>query len=786
MSHNSIPINSQIEEILIVTGLQEEVIEIILGDDEQLHIDLYEVGPKGEKGETGNVGTKTNYDAVVAPTATDDDAVGYEVGSGWVDIVKDTIYACVDASTGAAIWLALAMPAQNYIDFDTVSGAPAYKEGRLFYDPVNKALAVYNDEAQSTLQIGQEMWLRVKNTSGGIILNGKVSYINGFDTVPTIALAQSNSAATSVATMGLATHDIEDGTIGYITRMGTVRDVDTSSYSSGQVLFLSDTTPGSITAVPPTSPSWLVRLGAATKIDGSTGTIEVQIDIGSNTGDVIKIFNGAILEDHTVMVSSDGVTVSLTVDNRDSGQPLSLFFDGDFTQIATPITIPVTSGTDSAPAINYVYIPKSTVVPTTSGVGFPLNEQYVPIARMVVQSPVNVQNDTVYMLHAYTDHLADANDQGHLSHIGAWIRAQHSTYRSGIVSSTVPAVGGGTSATCDMSVTAGVVLQLHDHTVPAWDTALGNHIHYANHPTTPYLGVDNLEVLVDANGDDLSGSRYNIVIWQTVCEDSEIPKIFANLPNGNYNSDDEAMADPNRTAITTIPDEYRGASILVARITLRHRTPTGGTYEVLQVEALTGITPGSAAGGGTGGAAGVQNNYSATADPLVSDDDAAGYSVGSHWVNVNSNEVFFCVDNSTGAAIWFNISKASHIHNDTTFLRPTLRGIKELTNAPSFVGSAGTYTVDLDCAEYNVFVLDLPDEAGTTTVSFTNMPSDAFGVSIYVTQGATTAGMAIVWNGVDLGTTAPTQVTTIDAQEVWTFSRPNATFPLMGVKVWEG
>jgi len=48
--------------------------------------------------------TKTNYVAVVAPTATDDSTAGYGVGSVWIDIAADNSYICVDPTATAAIW----------------------------------------------------------------------------------------------------------------------------------------------------------------------------------------------------------------------------------------------------------------------------------------------------------------------------------------------------------------------------------------------------------------------------------------------------------------------------------------------------------------------------------------------------------------------------------------------------------------------------------------------------------------------------------------------------------
>lgn len=53
-----------------------------------------------------------------------------------------------------------------------------------------------------------------------------------------------------------------------------------------------------------------------------------------------------------------------------------------------------------------------------------------------------------------------------------------------------------------------------------------------------------------------------------------------------------------------------------------------------------------------------KNNLIAVSNPTVNDDDTQGYSSGSLWFNINSSpkEIFRCVDDTTGAAVWLNTS----------------------------------------------------------------------------------------------------------------------------------
>jgi len=56
-----------------------------------------------------------------------------------------------------------------------------------------------------------------------------------------------------------------------------------------------------------------------------------------------------------------------------------------------------------------------------------------------------------------------------------------------------------------------------------------------------------------------------------------------------------------------------------------------------------------------GGGGGILNNFAATADPAVGDDDVDGYSIGSWWLNITDQRLFLCENASTGAAVWLPI-----------------------------------------------------------------------------------------------------------------------------------
>lgn len=59
-----------------------------------------------------------------------------------------------------------------------------------------------------------------------------------------------------------------------------------------------------------------------------------------------------------------------------------------------------------------------------------------------------------------------------------------------------------------------------------------------------------------------------------------------------------------------------------------------------------------AASGETTGLEWQKNNLAATAAPDADNDVDEGYTVGSAWFDTTNDEVYFCIDNSDGAAVW--------------------------------------------------------------------------------------------------------------------------------------
>lgn len=153
------------------------------------------------------------------------------------------------------------------------TGVPT-AEGTLFHDAATKMLAYKSDIAASTLNIGLEDWTRVRNETGSLIEDGTSVFGAGVvispDTgEPTFLIVPALAVPGQVAIPGIVTSDILDDGEGFAVTRGDVRDYDTSAFEPLQFLYLSATTAGALTVVPPTPPNYAIPVGYVKTKDAS-------------------------------------------------------------------------------------------------------------------------------------------------------------------------------------------------------------------------------------------------------------------------------------------------------------------------------------------------------------------------------------------------------------------------------------------------------------------------------------------------------------------------------------
>jgi hypothetical protein len=145
----------------------------------------------------------------------------------------------------------------------------------LITDPVDVAgdiqsLAEAIDAILPTIGGVKNNTLEVRNVSGASITKGDPVYISGYSTKPTIAKANASTIGT-FPVVGLAETNIGNTSDGVIVISGIFSNINTNSYTAGNVLYVASG--GGLTATKPTSNA--VSVGIVGKSDSTTGMIIV-------------------------------------------------------------------------------------------------------------------------------------------------------------------------------------------------------------------------------------------------------------------------------------------------------------------------------------------------------------------------------------------------------------------------------------------------------------------------------------------------------------------------------
>ena len=165
------------------------------------------------------------------------------------------------------------------VRYDITQDNPTYSEGLVFYDKTKRALSYYNENDEMTVNISQEVIFPVVNNSGITINNGDIVTPDSVGIILADRQVKNKSRLIAVATTTML-----DGESGYVTRLGQVGGLNTSSYTVGQILYLG--TNGGYATAPPLDGAYTVIVGVVDVVDASEGIITVDINVSDLTVEV--------------------------------------------------------------------------------------------------------------------------------------------------------------------------------------------------------------------------------------------------------------------------------------------------------------------------------------------------------------------------------------------------------------------------------------------------------------------------------------------------------------------
>lgn len=213
----------------------------------------------------------------------------------------------------------------------TAPSSPA--TGQFWYDTDYLALRVYDGTEWRIA--GDHVLIPVHNNTGSTINRTRAVYVSGSNGsgVATVALARADSASTMPA-IGLADQDIADGDDGFVLASGMFEDVNTSSFTSGDALYVSPTTAGAFTTTRPTDPAHLVqKVALITHANTNGAGIVMGAGRANDVNNEITALTGVGLGDEdlgtfTGTTIPDNQTIKQALQSLETASEDALLLDG--------------------------------------------------------------------------------------------------------------------------------------------------------------------------------------------------------------------------------------------------------------------------------------------------------------------------------------------------------------------------------------------------------------------------------------------------------------------------
>jgi hypothetical protein len=165
------------------------------------------------------------------------------------------------------------------VTFNTAGGTVGL--AKMVWDTTNQTIDLGIGSGSVNALLGVDSHVLGRNTTGSTINRGEVVRVNGASSGNlTIALAQGNTDPNTANTIGIAAETIANNATGMVITSGLLRDINTSTFTAGDLLYISATTAGLLVNTIPTAPNHAVRMGYVVSSHPSNGIIYVAVNNG--------------------------------------------------------------------------------------------------------------------------------------------------------------------------------------------------------------------------------------------------------------------------------------------------------------------------------------------------------------------------------------------------------------------------------------------------------------------------------------------------------------------------
>jgi hypothetical protein len=202
-------------------------------------------------------------------------------------------------------------------------------------------LAKLSDDNYDTTWIDNyagELRIIVKNDSGVTINKGQaVMAVGSVGDRIRVAKANADGSISARFMLGVASEDITNGNEGYINLLGEIKQLNTSAFTVGTVLFINPTTPGALTSTEPVSPQLDMSVAIVTRQHATTGIIFVRMwNQGVDLGEVNDVKITGTIADNEVLAYD--TTSSVWINQTASEAGLAPIASPTFTGTVSGIT----------------------------------------------------------------------------------------------------------------------------------------------------------------------------------------------------------------------------------------------------------------------------------------------------------------------------------------------------------------------------------------------------------------------------------------------------------------
>ena len=224
-------------------------------------------------------------------------------------------------------------------------------------------------------QIGLDTYARVENMTGSTIAKGSVVGFVGVGANNALRVSKflADGSSNSLYILGVMAHDLPDsGEVGFCQIWGHLRNVNTSAFTVGDILYASPTTAGALTATKPTAPNNVIPVAAVLKVGTSDGELFIRPTIEQQQ--YYGVFSDTATKTPAAVYTPYGITFNTTdfAKGFSRGSPTSRIVASASGLYDFQFSAQISSGSSSAkklwvwPRINGVDVPNSNSEVTVS------------------------------------------------------------------------------------------------------------------------------------------------------------------------------------------------------------------------------------------------------------------------------------------------------------------------------------------------------------------------------------------------------------------------------------